>query len=246
MAYFYISGTTTSSTPKLKAFQWNDLTNEFEEKCSKDMAAEISQSLYHKYSMVNTGTDGIIFNAYGAAMNVYKCVETTGWAFTENAVTVDNAAGALTGDLEDTTTTTSDPLAMTLIQPREAPDNYVAGTPPPIYGLHKTGYILKFTWGSNKLTMTAPSIVVPIDHGITVSPEHLDVGRKYLTLMAPTQCASAEDVSIITNASAWFYNLVAGTWSCRDLTWIKADMDQISTKTYTTADWQHVIPPPWP
>lgn len=66
---------------------------------------------------------------------------------------------------------------MTLIQAREDPDNYVSGTFPDIYGLHGSGYIQKFTWSASTLTMTADYLTVPIDHKITVSPEHLDVGR---------------------------------------------------------------------
>ena len=70
--------------------------------------------------------------------------------------------------------------AVTLIQAREDPDNYVSGTYADIYGLHKSGYIQKFTWaaGGDTLTMTADYLTVPIDHMITVSAEHVDVGRQ--------------------------------------------------------------------
>ena len=63
MAYFYISGADTATDPMLKAYRWNDLTDTFEEKCTKTMPSESSMtSLYHKFSMVNTGEDGIIWS----------------------------------------------------------------------------------------------------------------------------------------------------------------------------------------
>lgn len=150
MAYFYISGVTTASTPKLVVYQWNDLSNEFEKKCQKDMTVETSQSLYHKYTMVNTGADGVIFNQYGQnSFTLYQCSDSTGsWVLNETPVTFDNAAGALTGPQEDLATTTFDQTAMTLLQAREDPENYVSGTVPDIYGIVENGYIQKFTWSS--------------------------------------------------------------------------------------------------
>lgn len=117
MAYFYISTIDSTALPKLVAYQWNDLTNEFEEKCSQDLAAEGStQSLYHKYSMVSVGDDGVIFSQWATGtFKLYKCSNTGSWAMSETTVTIDNTALALTGPQEDTTTTTLDNTALTLV-----------------------------------------------------------------------------------------------------------------------------------
>ena len=69
--------------------------------------------------------------------------------------------------------------------------------------------------------MTADYITVPIDHMITVSPEHLDIGREQLVLLSPSQCAAEHETTVITNAAAYFYKLKDNTtkeWVCRDLT----------------------------
>ena len=41
--------------------------------------------------------------------------------------------------------------------------------------------------------MTSPSIVVPISRAITIKPEHVDVGRKYLVTLAPSDCIAVYD-----------------------------------------------------
>lgn len=117
MAYFYISGADVATDPMLKAYRWNDLTNTFEEKCTKTMPSEASMTaLYHKFSMVNTGQDGIIWSSWAtASFGLYNCSSTDQgltWAWTKDnaAVTIDNSAGALTGaseDLADTAITTA-------------------------------------------------------------------------------------------------------------------------------------------
>jgi len=94
--------------------------------------------------------------------------------------------------------------------------------------VHKSGYILEFTWTSPKLNVvpatvvngvtTVPQIVVPIDKAITVSPEWLDVGKKQIVILSPSQCSATSGVSVITNASAQFFNLSTKKWVCRDLT----------------------------
>jgi len=64
-AYFYISSIDDSEDSKLVAYYWNELSLEFEEKCSSDMDAETTNTNnYHKYTMVNVGDDGIIFNKW--------------------------------------------------------------------------------------------------------------------------------------------------------------------------------------
>jgi len=94
------------------------------------MTSEGSNTLYHKYSMVGVGDDGIIFNMYGQdAFTNYLCADGgSGWAFTSNSVTIDDTEGALTGAQEDTATTAITNTALTLVQAREDPDNYVSGT----------------------------------------------------------------------------------------------------------------------
>lgn len=89
--YFYISGNyistdTSPSTPKLVAYYWNELSLEFEEKCTKDMDQEGSNSLYHKYTMVSVGDDGIIFAKYGATSFTNYVCGTSAPTFTEQTV----------------------------------------------------------------------------------------------------------------------------------------------------------------
>lgn len=101
MAYFYLSGVTSTSTSKLVAYRWNILRHTFEEKCSVDIGQEgLNTNNYHKYSLVNMGADGVIFNAFGVTTDfkLYLCEDTGGgYAYTTTIVTFDNAAGALTG-----------------------------------------------------------------------------------------------------------------------------------------------------
>lgn len=230
--YFYLSGNYLStdaapSTPKLVAYYWNELSLEFELKCSLDMDEEGSNSLYHKYTMVSVGDDGIIFAKYGdTAFKNYKCSSGSS-SFSQQTVQINNDIGAPC-DAQETTSCNWNWSAATLIQAREDPDNYVSGTYPPIFGLHDNGYIQKFTWaeGGDTLTTTVDYLTVPIDHLITVSPEHLDVGRQQLVILSPSQCGAEHDTTIILNAAAYFCNLtVANTtgckvntdWNCRNL-----------------------------
>lgn len=82
--------------------------------------------------------------------------------------------------------------------------------------------------------MTSPSIVVPIEKAITVSPEHMDIGRLYLVLLSPSQCDAEHDVSQIFNASVYYYKFSDQTWTCRELTSITSTMD-VSGASY----WEH-------
>ena len=75
--------------------------------------------------------------------------------------------------------------------------------------------------------MTADYLTVPIDHMITISPEHLDVGRQQLVLLSPSQCTAEHETSVVTNASAYYCNLTTANtagckantdWVCRELT----------------------------
>jgi len=100
MAYFYVSPADAALDPKLVAYEWNDLTNEFERKCEQTLANEAAlQALYHKFSFVSVGDDGVIFSqANSATFKVYKCSDPgPGWSMTEAAVTIDDAAGAEAG-----------------------------------------------------------------------------------------------------------------------------------------------------
>jgi len=150
--------------------------------------------------------------------------------------------------------------AVTLIQARQEPDNYVSGTYADIYGLFRNGYIQKFTWaaGGDTLTMTADYITVPVDHAISVSPEHLDMGHEQFVILSPSQCAASDDpdttdhpnATVITNAAAYFYKLKDNTnkdWVCRDLT----DLIPESTNTIEgrmvkdgSTSWSHAVDPP--
>ena len=101
-------------------------------------------------------------------MKVYSCDPSTG-TMSSSSVTLDNSASALTGDQEDTSTTTftaegNSSYQMVLKQAREDPDTYTSGTYPDIYGIYNTGYIQKFTWSANTLTATTSYLTVPIDH----------------------------------------------------------------------------------
>jgi len=99
MAYFYLSSHDDSIVAKLVAYQWNDLTLEFEKKCSEDIGAESSlQALYHKFSFVSVGDDGVILSqANTGTFKVYKCDPSTG-NMSNAAVTISHASGAETGD----------------------------------------------------------------------------------------------------------------------------------------------------
>lgn len=266
-AYFYLSGTdAATSVPRLNAYYWNELSLEFELKCEKtDMDTEGSNTLYHKYTMVSVGDDGIIFSKFtDATMYTYLCDAASG-SFTKTAVQFDNTASALTGDQEDTTTTTAvDVTSLTLIQAREDPDTYVSGTMNDIYGLQQTGnsgYIQKFTWasGGDTLTHTTEYITVPIDHMITVSAEHLDIGKEQLVLLSPAQCAASDDpdttdhpsATVITNAAAYFYKLkdnTSGDWVCRDLTNLQPEATNAVEGRMVksgASSWSHAIDPPY-
>lgn len=131
------------------------------------------------------------------------------------------------------------------MQARDDPDNYVSGTVQPIYGLHNSGFILKFTWTSPTFATVSPSIQVPVDKQITISPELVDVGKLYLVVLSPSDCAATHDTTYVLNASAQFYDLTAGTWACRDLTSISGStndyMDKMSGTTDNTDFWNHSL-----
>ncbi len=78
MAYFYLSSADDSVQPLLKAYRWNDLSNEFEEKCSTALTSEAGKTNnYHKYTMVNTGEAGIIWGQQGSGTHaLYNCSST--------------------------------------------------------------------------------------------------------------------------------------------------------------------------
>lgn len=224
-AYFYLSNVDSTQPSKLIAYLWNDITNEFEKKCEKaDMTNEnTNTALYHKYSMVSVGDDGIIFKMHGeSTFYSYLCTDDgtgTGQTFTIATVTIDNTLVALSGPQEDLSTTAITNSDLTLVQAREDPDNYVEGTQIPIYGIHGNGYIQKFTWTTPTLATTFPSIVVPIDHQITISPEHLDVGPTKIVILSGTQCASNYETTRVTSASVHYYHMDTSSWdTCVDLT----------------------------
>lgn len=86
---------------------------------------------------------------------------------------------------------------------------------------------------------------MPDDKQITITPEHVDVGKKYLVVLSPSDCASTHDATYILNASAQFYDLTAGTWTCRDLTSISGStndyMDKMSGAVDNTDYWEHSL-----
>jgi len=96
--------------------------------------------------------------------------------------------------------TTIDPTKLVLVQAREDPDSYTEGSYPDIYGLHNSGYIVKFTWAASTITAVAPSITVPVDLKIVVSPEWFDIGKLNMAILQPVQCAGKVDkLTLITN-----------------------------------------------
>lgn len=249
MAYFYLSGTTSTSTAKLVAYKWNILTNEFEEKCSADIGVEgASTNIYHKFSLVNTGADGVVFIAYGLTTpTLYLCSDSSGsWTMTDTTVTWDNDAAALTGAQEDTSTTSYDEAQIVLVQPRENPDDYVSGTIPPIYALYGSGYIQKLTWTSPNFAFTSPSIVVPVDHLIVVQAQHFDAGHHQLVLLSPSNCdafdgATTDTGTIIIGSAVYFYSVATEVWDCWDLTTLASTMDRYNADDGITDDyWEHM------
>ena len=209
-----------------------------------------NMALYHKFTMVNMGAEGIIFKAWGgAAFNLYLCSYNSGsstWGWTETSVTIDNPANvAYTGEQETTTTTwaSSAYTSTTLVQAREDPDNYVSGTTSTIWAIYGSGYIQKLSWSSPTLSMTADYVTIPIDKQITVSPEHLDVGRKYIVILSGSHCAADHNVSTISNASVYFFDIANKVWmTCRDLATTNlpaSKMDLLSGTTQNLDYWTH-------
>jgi len=97
-AYFYLSGIASTDTPKLVAYYWNELSLEFEEKCTLDMDTEDTHTNnYHKYTMVNVGDDGIIFNKWTTSTFVNYLCGTSAPTFDTTNVDYDNTVGAYTG-----------------------------------------------------------------------------------------------------------------------------------------------------
>ena len=150
LAYFYLSGTETTSSSYLYTYQWNDLTNKFDLVCEKTLSSEDTMhSQYHKYSLINVGDDGVILGRYDGNFQLYKCNPDDGTWTTDTTVTIDNPDGALTHwdkDTDDAQTrltsyTTLDTAVLILTQAREDPDTYDSATFPPIYGLSRDDYI---------------------------------------------------------------------------------------------------------
>ena len=88
-------------------------------------------------------------------------------------------------------------------------------------------------WSKPNLSLTSPSITVPINKGITISPEWVDIGRKYIVTLAPTHCEVVKNTDVIDNASVYFYSIASKTWTCRNL----ASIDDYMTRSGTS--WEH-------
>ena len=91
--------------------------------------------------------------------------------------------------------------------------------------------------------MTADYVTIPIDKQITVSPEHLDIGRKYIVILSPSNCSADHNVSQITNASVYFFDIANKVWmTCRDLATTNLTAAKMDLMTGTTANvdyWTH-------
>ena len=248
LAYFYVSSSDASVAGKLIGYQWNDLMNEFEKKCEATIAAETGlTALYHKFSMVSVGDDGVIFSQWNTGtFKVYKCDPSTG-TMSDDAVTISNTANAEVGAQGTTGNTSITNANLILQQAREDPDSYSAtGTYPPIYGLHGDGYILKFSWSKPTLDTSGASITVPVSNNIVMSPEWFDVGKLNLAVLQPVQCGGqASDTTIVTSAGFQVYNLGTSAWTCRDLTNLAAcPSSQCLMDSSTTTYWNHKKDPP--
>ena len=93
---------------------------------------------------------------------------------------------------------------MTIVQVREDPENYVEGETPPIYMITTSNnvrmYKVNYNHGSNELVEEANIDIViniadplrkeNVDAKITMTPEHIDVGRQHLVVMSPVDCAA--------------------------------------------------------
>ena len=80
------------------------------------MDAETSNmALYHKFTMVNMGAEGVIFKAWGGAtFKLYLCsYSSSTWSWTETTVTIDNPGSVAYTGAQETTTTTWDSTAYT-------------------------------------------------------------------------------------------------------------------------------------
>ena len=91
--------------------------------------------------------------------------------------------------------------------------------------------------------MTADYVTIPIDKQITVTPEHLDVGRKYIVILSGSHCAADHNVSTISNASVYFFDIANKVWmTCRDLATTNlpaSKMDLLSGITQNVDYWTH-------
>ena len=221
MAYFYTSGTNVDKIARLVAYQWSDIQNGFEIKCSKDMSAETSQNLYHKYTLANLGDDGVLFkeNA-GSTFYRYLCdPDTSSWTVDAEAITTVDMNGLECGVGNSATIT--DVSAMTLLQARYDPDTYAAETIMDIYGLNNDLCIMKISYSASSLTVSEVIDLETRAHKLyTVTPEHFDVTQRHIALMSPVQCDEDElnlDTEYVTSPSVDVFNLSTQIWSCVDI-----------------------------
>lgn len=130
--------------------------------CQESSITE-SSDLYHDYSLVKLGADGIIFHMPGAASTfMYYCngksdVATWPTAFTKTTVTYDFSSCSAAP------TTSTAPLiapiycglassaeaGVKLKQARDDPETYVSGTIPPIWAWFTNQYFLKLAYSNN-------------------------------------------------------------------------------------------------
>ena len=110
----------------------------------------------------------------------------------------------------------TDAAGMTIVQVREDPENYVEGSYPDLYLIdtQNSGYLFKMVYNKAAGTIDlAAAIVIPAAYHISMTPEHVDVGRLHFVVLSPIDCSAKETTSDggttvgteITNPSARIY-----------------------------------------
>lgn len=185
------------------------------------MTPETSQNLYHKYSLINVGDDGVLFKA-NADTSVYRYLcdpDTKTWTADATAVTLD-MNGMTCGSV--TMTNSIDAAAFVMLQVRNDPDSYVEPNVQPFYGMMDNLCIMGLDYSADTVTVTASTVDLELrDHRLyTVTPEHFDVTSRHFALFSPVQCdpdALNKDTEYVLNPSLDIYTFSDGTWDCWDL-----------------------------
>ena len=81
------------------------------------------------------------------------------------------------------------------------------------------GYLIKVVFNDGSETIEVESsVAIPPEYKISMTPEHVDVGRQHFVVMSPIDCAADETTgSAVTNPSVRTYTIATATWACDDI-----------------------------